>query len=790
MLAWTVMSPPASAQPAAENTAQAAIRTFNIAPQALAEALIEFGRQAGLQVSVESGLIRGLRTAGVAGTMSRDQALTALLEGTGLVYRVTGSMVAIERPGTVPGSMQLDPVRVQANTPPPQAMIDNLPPAFPGGQVGRGGQVGLLGERDVMDTPFNQSNYTAKLIQDQQARSIADVVANDPSVRNVWPGVSYTSQFNVRGFPLSSQDMSFNGMYGAAPTLTITPEYLERVEVLKGTSAMLNGMAPFGSIGGAINMVPKRAADQSLARVAANYYSSGQFGGHVDFGHRFGDDKSFGVRLNAVYRNGNTPVDRQTQEMAAGVLGMDFRGERFRASLDYGYQKERVNSPLRPTFVNAGVGVPLAPGGRDNWFQPWTYVNTEDVFGVAKVEYDITSDWTVFAGASARSNRFEALTGFANVTSASGNLIDSPAIFPTASNANSQEAGIRGRATTGPISHAVSLVGTHFAIDVSSFFSPIMNIASNLYRPTFVAQPNVIMPVPPKVSATQLTSVALADVLSAFDDRLQLIVGARYQRIQATNFSGITGAVTQYYDQGALSPGVAFVVKPWANVSLYGNFIQGLQQGPTAPAGTTNAGQTFSPIKSQQFELGGKVDFGRFAMTLAAFQIEQPSGFTNPSTMVFGVDGLQRNLGLEWNIFGEPLAGFRTLGGITLLDGRLVNTASPLTNGMKATGVPDVQINLGAEWDASFLRGLTFSGRAIYTSLQYLDPANTQSIPGWTRFDAGVRYSFERADGKPISLRFNVENLFDLNYWASANSTFGLSMGAPRTFLVSLTADF
>jgi iron complex outermembrane recepter protein len=119
-----------------------------------------------------------------------------------------------------------------------------------------------------------------------------------------------------------------------------------------------------------------------------------------------------------------------------------------------------------------------------------------------------------------------------------------------------------------------------------------------------------------------------------------------------------------------------------------------------------------------------------------------------------------------------------------------VSTASALTQGKKATGVPDVQLNLGAEWDASFLRGLTFSGRVIYTSAQYLDPANTQSIPAWTRFDAGVRYSFERPDGKPISIRFNVENLFDLNYWASANSTYGLSMGAPRTFLLSLSADF
>jgi iron complex outermembrane recepter protein len=53
-----------------------------------------------------------------------------------------------------------------------------------------------------------------------------------------------------------------------------------------------------------------------------------------------------------------------------------------------------------------------------------------------------------------------------------------------------------------------------------------------------------------------------------------------------------------------------------------------------------------------------------------------------------------------------------------------------------------------------------------------------------------VRYTFERKDGKPISVRFNVENLFDTNYWSAASSSFGLSMGAPRTFLVSLASEF
>lgn len=771
-----------------------ALATYDIPAQDLNTALLTFASRAGLQIFYDVQRVRGLRNAPLVGSFTPQQALTQLLTGTGIAYRFTGAnTVSLETPGS-PGSsgaVQLDPVKVQASVP-PQAVIDNLPPPYAGGQVAKGGQLGILGEREFMDTPFNQSNYTSQLMRDQQARSLADVMANDPSVRNTLPSANYAAVPFVRGFALSNQDYSFNGMYSVSPQLLVSPEYLERVEILKGPGVMLNGMPPFGSIGGSLNLVPKRAGDDPLTRATATYASAGQFGGNVDVSRRFGDDKQFGIRFNGVYRNGDTPVDRQTQEVGAAVFGMDYRGDATRVSLDYGYQKQRYNAPQQFTYVAAGVPVPLAPGGRSNWFQPWTFMDSTDVFGVARVEHDITSDWTVYASAGARNTRLDSLRGgLATITDSSGNLTETVRYRPSSAAVNTEEVGVRGRAKTGPIDHTVVASATRILVELGQFDSAnLASVRSNLYQPTFVAKPTYTTTTPPKISATQLSSVALADILSALDNRLQLILGARLQRVQATNFSAVTGGVNSYYDQSALSPAVGAIGKPWQNVSIYGNFVQGLQQGPTAPAAATNAGQVFAPVKSTQFELGAKVDFGQFATTLSAFQIDQPLGVTNPTTQVFGVDGTQRNQGIEWTVFGEPLAGFRALGGVTFMNGVQLNTANALTNGKKAPGVPDVQVNLGSEWDASFLRGLTFSGRVIYTSSQYLNTANTQSIPNWTRFDAGVRYTFERNDGKPVSLRFNVENLFDLNYWASASVNNGLAMGAPRTFLLSLSTDF
>ena len=44
------------------------------------------------------------------------------------------------------------------------ASAQGLPSAYAGGQVARGGRLGLLGNVDIMDTPFNAMNYTLSLI--------------------------------------------------------------------------------------------------------------------------------------------------------------------------------------------------------------------------------------------------------------------------------------------------------------------------------------------------------------------------------------------------------------------------------------------------------------------------------------------------------------------------------------------------------------------------------------------------------------------------------------------------
>jgi iron complex outermembrane receptor protein len=770
---------------------------FDIPAQPLAQALTAFGRQSGLQVAFDPAAAAGKTSVALSGLMATEQALRVLLGGTGLSYQFTSAgAVTISGAASGAGGVLLDPVQVQGYAVPAQAMIDNVPPPYAGGQVATGSQLGLLGNRDVMDTPFNQTSYTAKKAQDQQAKTVRDVLNDDPSVRSSVPdGATPGDNMYIRGFAATSF-MTYGGLYGILPTYSPMAEIAERVEVLKGPSAMLTGLPPGDAIGGSINIVPKRAPDDGLTQLTANYLSSGQVGGHVDVARRFGENKEFGVRFNGVFRAGQTDIQWNTDQRGLALLGLDYRGERVRLSADLGYQYQYIGGVLPFLGVANGVPLPWAPNIRNNpGGQPWNSQERKDLFGVVRGEFDITEQVTAYATFGAHDNRVGALRNAVSViaTNFAGNSTVTPNTLSQYQTYLTAEVGVRARAETGPIGHEIAFSAS--TLDWGSGFAVVNGapFATNIYNTVAVTQPNIPMGVANKTSNTTLSSLALADTLTAAEKRIQLTVGARLQQVQAANYDATSGAITSYYDQAALSPSVALVFKPWQNVSLYGNFIQGLQQGSTVPSNFTNAGQVFPPYKSTQYEVGVKVDWGKLTTTMSAFQISRPSLITDVTTNTQVLGGEQRNQGLEFDFFGEPIEGVRVVGGLMLLNAVLTKTAGGTTDGWIAPFAPTLQLNLGGEWDTPFVPGLTLTGRVVYTGAQYFDTTwPRRSLPDWTRFDLGARYAFENpgAKGKLLVARFNVENLLDTNYWAGGTGPTSLFLGTPRTFRLSLTADF
>ena len=155
----------------------------------------------------------------------------------------------------------------------------------------------------------------------------------------------------------------------------------------------------------------------------------------------------------------------------------------------------------------------------------------------------------------------------------------------------------------------------------------------------------------------------------------------------------------------------------------------------------------------------------------------------------FSADGEQRNRGVELSAYGAVGRGVRLYAGATWIDAELTRTNSTATVGNTAVGVPAVQLALNAEWDVPLLAGVTLTGGLLHSGEQYANQANTQRLPAWTTLDLGARYRTALA-GQPLTIRADLRNVSDKDYWAGASTWGTLIAGAPRTFLLSATLDF
>jgi iron complex outermembrane receptor protein len=702
----------------------------------------------------------------------------------------------------------LDATSIDAQT--TKAAKGASPEVFAGGQVARGGQMGVLGNQDNMDVPFTLTSYTSKLIEDQQAEDVGDVLLNDPSVRQSFGFGNQAQVFVIRGLPLSSDDISYNGLYGVLPRQIISTDAVERVEVFKGPNAFINGVSPTGTgLGGSVNLVPKRAGDEPIRRYTQDISTDGRVGEHLDIGQRFGEGNRFGARVNLAQREGDTAVDDESQRTKLFTLGLDYRGDNFRLSGDFGYQKQRINGLRNSVRFGTITSIPRAPDASHNYGQDWTYSETEDTFGMLRGEWDLNEDWTAYVAGGAKHTRENGVYGTPVLTASNtGAATISGSKIPHDEDNTTVMTGINGNLQTGPVSHQISVGASSIWTEQRNAYEFYLPTGTtNIYNTGPLAKPTAVnfaagdMSDPGITGKTRNRSLAVSDTLGFFDDTVLVTAGLRRQQLLVQNYAyesttGVGGSRTSMYDEAITTPVYGIVYKPVESVSLFANRIEGLAAGPTASGQVVNVGEAFPPGRTKQVEAGIKLDKQSWGATLAAFRIERPTdGYTQSfatagggSVNVYVRDGKQVNRGVELSVFGEPVEGLRLMAGGTRLQSELEDTRGGVNDGNHAIGVPTFQLNATVDWDVPGLNGLALNARALRTGGQYADQANNLSLPTWNRFDAGARYTF-KVERKDITLRMNVENITDKNYWASANGGY-LTQGEPRLVKFSGTVDF
>lgn len=676
---------------------------------------------------------------------------------------------------------------------------NDLVPAYLDGQIAHGGRMGMLGEQKAMDVPFNVIGYTSKLVQDQQAKTIADVVNNDAGVQAVQGYGNYAETYRIRGFKLDGDDMTFGGLPGVVPRQVMDTQMLERIEVFKGANALVNGAASSG-VGGMINLEPKRAQDTPNATVGVDYTSDSQVGGTVDAGRRFGDNNQFGARVNLVHREGETAVEDDKHRTTLAAIGLDYRGDRLRSSLDFGYQKKTFHGGETGLNISGVDFIPRVPDPTKNYSQKWAFSDIENEFGMAKSEYDLTDNWTAYAALGMQHAHETGVYSGPTLLNANGDATAGRLDTNRITDAYSGMGGLRGDFDTGFVSHKVNVgYSAQIEKDKTAWTMSSVNPTTNIYDNHAVPIPdNAIFggnySDPLTTSRTRTQGWLLSDTLGVLDDQLLFTVGARHQKVVVRNYSNATGAedTTSRYTESRWMPTYGVVYKPWEELSLYANHTEALQPGSVAPNTAANYGKSTGIAHSKQNEVGVKVDFDRVGGSLSLFEIKKPSALQDSLTGVYALDGEQRNRGVELNVFGEPTLGLRLNGSTVWLDPEMTKTKDGANNGKDAIGVPRFYMVLGAEYDIKPVDGLTATARVNHSGSQYADSANTKKLDDYTTLDLGVRYRMHLNQEKnDMVVRVGVDNVTNEKYWSGVedNGTY-IFEGEPRTVKVSMSYDF
>ncbi len=252
---------------------------FAIPSQPLAPALIAYGGQANVQVLVAGELAATLRSSPVQGEFGREDALAALLKGTGLTYRFLGVTTVVIKPaagGTV-GDM-------------PPVPVTELAPVQALGLFARGyrpewasGSARL--DSDLADLPQSVGVVTHELMDARQDRTVADALRTVAGVQYLdsWVGLP---QFLIRGFHTG------NGMTDGMPNSVVgvgdTPPLIavERIEVPRGPQAILGDVSANNNFGGLVGLIMKKPQAQPVRQLtwALGSQGDGELGG--DFAGR------------------------------------------------------------------------------------------------------------------------------------------------------------------------------------------------------------------------------------------------------------------------------------------------------------------------------------------------------------------------------------------------------------------------------------------------------------------------------------------------------------------------
>ncbi|MCC6141402.1 MAG: TonB-dependent receptor [Nitrospira sp.] len=822
---------PARAQDGMAETQPLKMVEYSIPPQALGPALNAFADATGWQLSFPTKMAEGIHSPGVSGSHVPEQALSALLAGTGLTYRVTGAnavtlMQGPPAPAALPEekpvSLLAEPARDEER--PVKAKPIKVPEIVVKEVKEKGYTVDDSTSATripvpIQDTPRSIEVVTRQVMEDQKVIRFSDALRNVSGVTQYSTQGGQGGSFMIRGFASDDGLNVFkngfrdDGAYSSRAQRDVIN--LESIEVVKGPPSYLYGRADPGGIINQVTKSPLKTPYYSAEMIVGSY---GLYRPTIDIGGPLNDSKTLTYRFNGLYESAESYRDGVKSERVflAPTFGWEISSRTtLRIEGEYLYDR----TPIDRGLVAIGNGVANIPISRFLG-DPSRKSDTQSGKATLTLWHEISDmfKWRSAFRASVARQRYSSLeSNFLVGPETDGILNLARYEIPTMVQSHYWQNELHGAFSTGTIKHK-TILGIELGREASSATTS-GDFGGDTSTPGAFSYINIFNPNDrlflnqrlSKFSDTSQTNNILGAYFgdhAALLDTLHMHFGGRFDLFDqsiTTRPDDLTptGSSDTKTDT-AFSPSIGLTYQPVKPVAFYVNYTESFV--PQSAGSRSIDGKLFNPERGRSYEGGVKLQTydGKLRSTIAVFDVTKKNVLTSDPLNGFAFSvatGKQRSKGIEFDVQGQILPGWDVIANYAYIDARVKNDllfaeGSRLSNSA---------LHQGSLWTTYFFQEGVVKGFGAGVGMfaqgkrngvfQCQDPANCAApfeLAGYVRMDAALYYRKPEIFGRTnMMAALNFTNLLDQRYFSGTqNFREIVYTGAPFTVIGSLKFEF
>lgn len=658
-----------------------------------------------------------------------------------------------------------------------------------------------------MDLPQSIQIIGSAVIEQQQSIRLSDVIKNANGVYVSSARGGAQESFYSRGYDMTANNMFKNGFRfnsGSIPEVAS----LEKIEILKGSSALLYGNVTPGGILNMVTKTPlfKKGMELSMQAGSYNFYKP-----HIDFYGSLG--RSVAYRFIGTYENSESFRNVVKKERCYVNPSLLFK---INNKTEIIIQGDYLNDYWTPDFGTGSIGRNVAEIPRNTYLGArWSNGNTKQASASALINYQFNTKWK-FNFNSSYQNYKRISEGTERILPAANGDWNRPLGKNKAvEEIYNQQLSLQGNISIGKVKNQLFTgmdIENSFADAFTFVFNPANYDLVNIYNLDLYPQGTII----PQATNTKIVKTETnrygiyAQDLISFSNKFKVLAGIRYS-IQETKPITYDLVATTVVDETirndrAFSPKIGLIYQPTKNTTLFTSYSNSF----TPNIGLTIFNEALKPSIIDQIEVGAKKEFwkGILSTNFTYYQIVNSDlaqtaefnsdGTINTNTNIKSLSGETTSKGIEVDIVLKPLENLNIMAGYSFNNmeySKTTGAKGSFIEGERLVRTPKNTTNISAFYTISKgkLKGISVGTIANYIGSRLGGYNNTngqtvadRTIPleGYTMIDFSLGYNWRKFS--VLCKLSNISN--ELNYTVHEN--YSINPIAPRQVFTTLKYKF